>query len=274
MTLPQIEMIQRLRQICQADSRLSAAMLYGSFATGEADRYSDIDCLLYFQEDSLADLDQKAWLSQIALLELYYHNEFGNGVAIFTNLVRGEFHFDPAGKTKELASLAGKISFPSLEAAILVDKSGQLAHHLRPLVGRPPERYTKKEVQFLSDSFFNWTLFGLHVLARGERARAWEILRLLQDYLLKMVRLQEEIIGHWITPTKAAERELSPQAYRRLVAASAGLDPQALWAAYRAAWSWGLELLPGLLEGQDLELPHSLVEKIERYSLELENTDL
>ncbi len=213
--LPQTEMIERLRQLCQADQRLVAAMLYGSFALDEADRYSDIDCLLYFQEASLPDIDQQAWLNQIAPLELYYHNEFGNGVAIFANLVRSEFHFDPVSKMQDLASLQGKITFPSLEAALLVDKSGQLAQHIQPLIGRPPDHNTPQEVQFLSDSFFNWMLFGLNVLARGEQARAWEILRLLQDYLLKMARLKEEITAHWISPTKAAELELSPQSYRR-----------------------------------------------------------
>lgn len=268
--IPQTEMIQKLRQLCQADERLIAAMLYGSFTFGEADRFSDIDCLLYFQDEALPDIDQESWLEQIAPLELYYHNEFGNGVAIFANLVRAEFHFDPASKMGELASLKGKISFPSLETTLLVDKNGQLSQHLQPLLGPPPDPNNAQEVQFIRDSFFNWFLFGLNVLARGETARSWEILRFLQDYLLKMARLKEQTTAHWISPTKSAERELSARSYSRLVSATAGLDAQKLWEAYRAAWEWGLELLPELLASHDLPPPDVLVKKLERYLLNLE----
>ena len=270
MMIPQTEMIHRLRQLCQADERLIAAMLYGSFALGEADRFSDIDCLLYFQDDALPDIDQESWLSQIAPLELYYHNEFGNGVAIFNNLVRAEFHFDPASKMQELASLEGKISFPSLETTLLVDKNGQLSQHLQPLLGPPPDPNNAQEVQFIRDSFFNWFLFGLNVLARGETARSSEILRFLQDYLLKMARLKEQTTAHWMSPSRGVEWELSAQAYRRLASASASLDAQKLWEAYRAAWEWGLELLPELLASYDLPPPDALVKKLERYLSELE----
>lgn len=267
--LPQAEMIQRLRHQCQNDPRLVAAMLYGSFTYSEGDRYSDIDCLLYFHEEHLPAIDQPAWLNQIAPVELYYHNEFGNGVAIFANLVRGEFHFDPVTKMADLATFAGQITFPSSAATILVDKTGQLAQHLQPLIGRPPERNTPQEIRFLADSFLNWMLFGRNVLARGEYARAWELLRLVQDYLLRLARLVEGQTEHWITPTKAAERELSTQAYRRLVAASAALDPQELQLAYQAAWHWGLDLLPGLLQPHGLNLPASLVAQMDRYFQEL-----
>jgi hypothetical protein len=43
-------------------------------------------------------LEEQGWVGQIAPLELYYVNEFGNGTPIFENLVRCEFHFEPASK--------------------------------------------------------------------------------------------------------------------------------------------------------------------------------
>jgi lincosamide nucleotidyltransferase len=70
--LIQQAMIERLRHICQQDQRLVAAMLYGSFTYGEGDQYSDIDCSLFFQDDALAEVDQIAWISQIAPVELYF----------------------------------------------------------------------------------------------------------------------------------------------------------------------------------------------------------
>ena len=70
--------------------------MYGSFAIGEGDRFSDIEFYLFFTDETSGDLREEAWVAQIAPLCLYYVNEFGNGTAIFENLVRGEFHFEAA----------------------------------------------------------------------------------------------------------------------------------------------------------------------------------
>jgi len=140
MTIPQEQMITRLTELCHQDERLVAAMLYGSFIWGEADQYSDIDCMLYFAGDRLKEIKTKEWLNQIRPVDLFYNNKFGNSVAIFDNLVRGEFHSGKSGDMASLASHRGRVTFPSLDSVILVDKSGQLAGHVRPLIGRPPRQ--------------------------------------------------------------------------------------------------------------------------------------
>ena len=60
--LPQEEMIGRLRHICQQDARLLAAMHYGSITRQEADQYSDLDIMLFFEDGAVAIVDQKDWL--------------------------------------------------------------------------------------------------------------------------------------------------------------------------------------------------------------------
>jgi lincosamide nucleotidyltransferase len=260
--LPQQALIERLRQRCRQDGRLVAAMLYGSCARNEADRFSDIDTILFFRDESLAEIDQRAWVSRIAPLELYYHNEFGIGVAIFSNLVRAEFHFDPASKMADIESWQGQTWFPSLEGPLLVDKTGQLRVHLQRLVGPPPSHDTPQDVRYLCDSFLNWYLFGTNVLARGEQARALEILNLVHDHLLRMGRLLELIPERWIKPTSALEDELSPAAYRRYQACTARLARGELWEAYAAAWTWGNEMLAALAERHSVVLPDALMAKI------------
>jgi lincosamide nucleotidyltransferase len=84
----QIEMIARLRQLCEQDTRVIAALLGGSFATGEGVAFSDIDAVLFFGDETLPGLDQGAWLSQIAPIALYFDDDFGHHTAIFDNLVR------------------------------------------------------------------------------------------------------------------------------------------------------------------------------------------
>ena len=94
--LEQEAMIERVREICHRDERLAAAMMYGSFARSEGDEFSDIEFILFFYDDAREDVDQEEWVSRVAPVELYFINEFGNGTAIFENLVRDEFAFDSA----------------------------------------------------------------------------------------------------------------------------------------------------------------------------------
>jgi lincosamide nucleotidyltransferase B/F len=262
--LPQESMIERLRDLCVQDERLTAAMLYGSFTLKEADEFSDIDTVLFFADERLPEVDQPAWVSRIAPVELYYHNEYGNGVAIFSNLVRAEFHFDRASDMRKIEGWQGSAWFPSLEDVLLVDKTGELARHLHTLIGPPTTHQTAQDIRFLCDSFLNWCLFGAHVLARGEHARALEILNLVHEYLLRMARLIESAPERWISPAKALEREISATACRRYQACTASLERQALWRAYLSAWGWGNELLSVLAEGHSVALPGELVENIGR----------
>jgi lincosamide nucleotidyltransferase len=259
----QESMIERLREICRQDARIIAAMLYGSFTRKEGDEFSDIDTVLYFADESLPDIDQKAWVSQIAPVELYYHNEFGNGVAIFENLVRAEFHFDPAGDMHKIESWQGSAWFPALDDTILVDKSGELARRLQILVGSPPPHNTSRDIRYLCDSLLNWSLFGANVLARGERARALEILNVIHDTLLRMARLAEGTGERWISPAKALELEISAASYRRFQTCTARLNRKDLWRAYLSSWGWGNELLAVLAERHSVALPVELIAKLE-----------
>jgi lincosamide nucleotidyltransferase len=48
--LPQEAMIERVRELCHRDERLVSALMYGSFAIGEGDRFSEIEFYLFFAE--------------------------------------------------------------------------------------------------------------------------------------------------------------------------------------------------------------------------------
>ena len=87
--LPQEEMIEKVRELSERDKRVVSALMYGSFALGQGDHFSDIEFYLFFADEAWEGLREEAWVGQIAPLDLYYVNEFGNGAAIFENLVRG-----------------------------------------------------------------------------------------------------------------------------------------------------------------------------------------
>jgi lincosamide nucleotidyltransferase len=265
MLLPQEQLIARVRALCHADERLDAAMMYGSFVYGEGDAYSDIESLLFFTDEAFPAVEPRAWLEQIAPVLHLYTNEHGITAVIFEyagELIRGEFHFHRATEVTIAQAWPGVLTFPALDDTLIVDKSGQLTPYLQAVIGPPLPRADLPTVQFVADSFVNWWLFGITVLRRGEYARALELLNINHRWLLQMARLLDGQTAHWHTPSRLAERDLSPETSTRLKACSAPLDEDALRRAYAAAWAWGDEMLIALRDRFGIAYPAALCEKI------------
>lgn len=251
--LLQAEMIEQVRRLCQQDERVSAAMMYGSFTHSQGDRYSDIEFLLFFEDEGFDSLDRRAWLEGVAPVALMSVNDFGITAVIFENLVRGEFHFHRAAEVTIAERWRGVIAFPSLASTLLVDKSGLLTPLLEPLIGPDPVRNQLALVQSLADDFPNVYLFGLNVLRRGELARALEMLGALQRLLLRCARVLAGKTGPWFIPSRQLEQDLSPQAYARFQRCTAGLDANDLEQAFREAGVWANDLLSALHESYGVD---------------------
>ena len=261
--LPQEDMIERVRQLCDRDERLVSALMYGSFAIGEGDHFSDIEFYLFFEDEAIEGLREEAWVAQIAPLYLYYVNEFGNGTAIFENLVRGEFHFEAASNVG-LVGAWEAAWFPSPESAVLVDKNGQLSGRVGRLVRPPPDPDTPERALFLCRSLMNWTLMGANLLQRGEYARAEAFLTLVHGHLLQALRLVEGKSANWLSPTRRLEEDASAVSYERYRACTAALDAEQLARAYASTWEWSRELTGELAAKHTLTLPEALLDKLDR----------
>ena len=244
--LPQEVMIERVRELCDQDECVVSALMYGSFALGEGDRFSDIEFYLFFADGASEGLQEEAWVGQIAPLALYYVNEFGNSTAIFENLVRGEFHFEAASNVG-LVDAWESAWFPSLESAVLVDKNGELSGRVGRLVRRPPDLDTPERALFLCRSLMNWTLMEANLLERGEYARAEAFLTLVHGHLLQAVRLVEGKSANWLSPTRRLEEDALATSYERYRACTASLEADQLGRAYASTWEWGQELMGELV---------------------------
>ncbi|MGH3147569.1 MAG: aminoglycoside 6-adenylyltransferase [Rubrobacter sp.] len=259
-------MIERARRVCHEDERLAAAMMYGSFAQGEGDGLSDIEFILFFEDDALEGLDQEEWVSRISPVELYFVNEYGNGTAIFENLVRGEFHFEGASDVERVVgeSMRDADWLPSLQDTLILDRTDVLTPRLQSIVGPPPARDTPENVRFVCNCFVNWSVFGANLFARGELARALDLLGIVRDRLLQMVRVLEESTLHWFNSSKFLEKEISRDSYARYTACTARLDRDEIRQAYLSSWAWGRELMSSLADRHGAVVPWTLLEKLER----------
>ncbi len=260
--LIQQAMIDRVRQLCQSDERLVAGITYGSFALGEGDAFSDIEFVFFVRNDALPHLDRQAWVAQIEAVDLFFADDFGHYTAIFANLVRGEFHFEPASALNKIDSWRGNVFFPSLEGCVLVDRIGELTQRLAPLLLPAADRGADGRAATMQWMFANLMLFGASVLARGEVARSLEVLSLAHRYLLWQARLVEGKTEHWPTPSRSLETDISSAAYARYRACTAPADRAALASAYRNSWAWGQELSAALTPRYGESISASLAAKL------------
>jgi lincosamide nucleotidyltransferase B/F len=98
----QEQMIGRVRRLCHQDERVAAALMYGSFSHGEGDEFSDIEFYVFVTDAEFDNFVPVDWVKQISPLVLYFVNDFGLGIAIFENMVRGEFNFE---KMSEMSNI-------------------------------------------------------------------------------------------------------------------------------------------------------------------------
>lgn len=242
----QERVIARVRELCRDDPRLVAALVYGSFVSGEADEHSDVEFWLFVAEG--AEFDVRAWLDDLGPVRHVVVNEFGAHVVFFAGLVRGEFHVAGASAIGEVGRWPARGA--PVEDMIVVDRDGELRRALEGL----PDRPALGALDELAGRFVNWLVLAHHVTRRGELLRAVDALEHARRHLLWMVRLGEGSTRHWLTPSRAAERDLPAEVVRALHATTATADVASLRAAVVAMWTCGRAYWPGAPEALVSEL--------------------
>lgn len=248
MVLVQQNMIEQVCNLGRADDNISAILMYGSFIKGEGDRYSDIEFYLFHHRD----FDHRDWVGRIRPVRLFFTNEFGTEVAVFDNLVRGEFHFAPLDEIEVIKSWAGLTTFEYAEKMNLLDKDGRLNTILSELDRSRPNHRQPDQIDWLAKSLLNNLLMVANVLARGEWAHAQQGFQYIQKYLLWLIRLSEGADNHWENPTKALECEISLASYRAYAACVPSLESNSLKQALAAAITLAKDLFDSLAVDQSL----------------------
>lgn len=98
--------------------------------------------------------------------------------------------------------------------------------------------------QQLTDELANWTLMPAHVQARGEHARAHNLLHaVIAPLQLKLCRLLRGSTAHWLTPSRALEADLPDADVERHATATGPLTPETVRTAAANSWRWSRELI-------------------------------
>ena len=160
----QKEMIGRFREACNEEGRIVAALMFGSFVIGEGDTFSDIEFAVFIHDDCFQSFEQRSWLDTVSPVAAYFPDDFGHHTALFANGIRGEFHFMRESDIPIISTWQGYGWFPSLDAAVLLDRSGELSNYASALVGGPPMREGAPLVEGLALNLISLMLFGANLL--------------------------------------------------------------------------------------------------------------
>ena len=193
-----------------------------------------------------------------------FYPEFGTQVAVFDNLIRGEFHFLPASQVNTVEGFVAAGYFPDVDSMLLYDGDGKLTEAAACLRGVQPA-FGKAEAEEIVNNLLNYLLYGSNVLLRGEYARSLEVLFFAQRLYLQGIRLLENAAEHFINPNKNLEGEISEEAYRAYAGCTCGLDPAAISVAYANMLGEGKTLAAKLAERYGFDGHEALFGRVEAY---------
>lgn len=169
--MEQHAIIEKVKEIGRSDNNVSAVLMYGSFTRGEGDEFSDVEFYVYLKDRT--DFDSRLWVERIRPVVLFFTNEHGTEVAIFDNMIRGEFHFGTLDDMEMIKTWQGFLSFEHAENMNLLDKDGRLAEVLNAIEIVKPNRYDPANVRWVAESFLNALLWTRNLIIRGEHAHAF-----------------------------------------------------------------------------------------------------
>ena len=245
--MTQLQMINKTKSIAQQDENVSAVFMYGSFTKSEGDKYSDIEFYIFLKNKENSSSEK--WVNQIHPVALYFTNEYGSEVAIFKNMVRGEFHFLKTEEIEIIKSWDGIVAFSDFDQMNLIDKDGLLTKTLNQIKTKSPERITNENILWLSQSLLNVVLTTSNLIKREEFAHAHHSLSNVQKYLLWLIRARTSKTQHWESPTKSLEKDIDSTWYSAYETVTSDLQPENI----RLSFENSLKLTKRLFEQLNVE---------------------
>ena len=249
--MTQLQMIDTTKSIAQRDKNVSAVFMYGSFTKNEGDQYSDIEFYIFLKGKE--NFSAEKWVNQIYPTAIYFTNEYGSEVAIFENLIRGEFHFLTVNEIDVIKSWEGFVTFSDFDQMNIIDKDGLLNETLNQIKTKSPNRTTNENILFLSQSLLNVLLTTNNLIKRQEYAHAYQSLSSVQKYLLWLIRIATNQTNHWESPTKSLEKDIDKDWYSEFRLTTSNLDTDNLKTAFENSLKLSKKMFDELSVSADLK---------------------
>ncbi len=248
------DLLERIVEALQADSRVVAAWLSGSFGRGVEDAWSDLDLHVAIEDDALAAfLDERMMLYQ----------RIGN-----PTLIQGEMASNAmAGSRFQLVIYPGPIEVdwtigPVSQACRPLETTIIFSRRAIPIETPPPASLEERRAQAAAALTFFWAMapIAIKYVGRGETRRASSQIDLLTGAFIQLWRLVERPDG----PDPAApfqNRATEPELDAILPRLGWEITPGSALAVIRAL-CLAMERLHPSLEALGVPAPHELVAEI------------
>jgi predicted nucleotidyltransferase len=176
------EIVDRFIAACQADKRIVAAFLGGSYAKNKADKFSDLDLYFITTDEAYADflVERESFIGLLG--EPLFLEDFGaphGYLVIFSNATEGEIWFGRESTFNDIH--AGPYR-------VLLDKKGILAGEVFPLHVADQA----KQIELLGQQlawFWHELSHFIKAMGRGQLWFAYGQLEVMRQICVKLARL-------------------------------------------------------------------------------------
>ena len=258
--------LRRFIAACQADERIVAAFLSGSYATGKVDPYSDLD-LFFVTTDEAYEAFLATKEDFIRLLgEPLFLEDFGvpNGcLPIYANGTQADIFFSRESQFEELHEGPYRI---------LLDKKGILTGKIFP--PHPPDQ--AKQIAVLRqqiDWFWHDLSHFIKALGRGQLWFAYGELEILRQMCVNLRRFQHNFADPYVAqgePYFKVEQTLPVEQLAPLEETICPLEYTALLQAARVLFLFYQSVAPALAEEHGLTYQGRLEQMMKNQLKELE----
>jgi predicted nucleotidyltransferase len=247
--------VERFLQACQADDRVLAACLIGSYAKGMADPYSDID-LMVITTDSAYDefyRQRKAFLRSLG--DLVFLEDWGIpdlAFHIFADGTEGELYFGSEGRLHQLYDAPFRV---------LLDKKDILAGvtYASPVKAPALQKQTEKLEQNILGFWHEMSHF-VTAVGRGQLWWAQGQMEALRSICITLARLQNDFsdteIGN--EPYFKVENFISVEKLAALKSTFCPMEREALLQSVQVILGFYKETAHALAKTHNIPYPESL----------------
>lgn len=241
------DVVDRFIAACQADERIVAAFLGGSYAKDAADKFSDLDLYVITADEAYEDFLAKREVFIRLLGEPLFLEDFGatNGYFfIFSNGIEGEIWFGRESKFKDIHGGPYRV---------LLDKQEILAGEVFPMHVADQAKQIETLRQQI-DWFWHELSHFIKAMGRGQLWFAYGQLEVMRQICVNLARLRYNFSDAYVgeEPYFKVEQALPLEQLSPLQTTFCSMEYEAMWQAALDICRFYQDVAPNLAKAHSL----------------------